>query len=255
MSIISQVHLSITCFCPGFIRFLFIYIYSRLIYYLADLDSEELSFSDSELPFVEVQLSSYEVKSGDVPVSVRGRLRKSIQFWREIDTPRFIVDTIESCYKLPLLQIPPSFVATNNNSALQESEFVESAISELLSLECITEVFAPPAVINPLSVSIQKSGKKRLILDLRHVNQYLFKSKFRCKDVSIAREVLNPGDFMFSFNLKSGYHHIEIFPEHRQYLSFSWNFLCPASPGIFNFQSCPLVLVPHLICLLSFSSH
>ena len=180
--------------------------------------------SDSELPFVEVQLSSYEVKSGDVPFSVRGRLRKSIQFWREIDAPRFILDTIEFGYKLLLLQIPPPFVATNNNSALQESEFVESAISELLSLECITEVFAPPEVINPLSVSIQKSGKKRLILDLRHVNQYLFKSKFRCEDVSIAREVLNPGDFMFSFDLKSGYHHVEIFPEHRQYLSFSWIF-------------------------------
>ena len=100
--------------------------------------------SDSELPFVEVQLSSYEVKSGDVPVSVRGRLRKSIQFCREIDAPRFIVDTIELVYKLPLLQIPPPFVATNNNSAPQESEFVESAISELLSLECITEVFAHP---------------------------------------------------------------------------------------------------------------
>ena len=97
--------------------------------------------SDSELPFVEVQLSSYEVKSGDVPFSVRGRLRNSIQFWREIDAPRFILDTIEFGYKLPLLQIPPPFVATNNNSALQESEFVESAISELLSLECITEVF------------------------------------------------------------------------------------------------------------------
>ena len=251
MSIISRVHLSITSFCPGFIRYLFIYIYSRLIYYLADLDSEELSLSDSELPFVEVQLSSYEVKSGNVPVSVRGRLRKSIQFWREIDAPRFIVDTIEFGYKLPLLQIPPSFVATNNNSALQESEFVESAISELLSLECITEVFAPPAAINPLSVSIQKSGKKRLILDLRHVNQYLFKSKFRCEDVSIAREVLNPGDFVFSFDLKSGYHHVEIFPEHRQYLSFSWNF----SSGVtryFQFSVLPFGLssAPYLFTKL-----
>ena len=143
--------------------------------------------SDSELPFVNVQLSSYEVKSGDVPFSVRGRLRKSIQFWREIDAPRFILDTIAFGYKLPLLQIPPPFVATNNNSALQESEFVESAISELLSLECITEVFAPPAVINPLSVSIQKSGKKRLILILIFVTSTSIFSMFRCEDVSIAR--------------------------------------------------------------------
>ena len=109
----------------------------------------------------------------------------------------------------------------------------------------------PSAVINPLSVSIQKLGKKRLILDLSHVNQYLFKSKFRCEDVSIAREVLNPGDFMFSFDLKSGYHHVEIFPEHRQYLSFSWNF----SSGVtryFQFSVLPFGLssAPYLFTKL-----
>ena len=29
---------------------------------------------------------------------------------------------------------------------------------------------------------------------------------------------------MFTFDLKSGYHHVEIFPEHRKYLSFAWTF-------------------------------
>ena len=63
---------------------------------------------------------------------------------------------------MPLLQIPPPFVAKNYKSAVQDSAFVESSISELSSLECIAEVFTPPAVLNPLSVSIQKSGKKTL---------------------------------------------------------------------------------------------
>ena len=30
--------------------------------------------------------------------------------------------------------------------------------------------------------------------------------------------------FFFTFDLKSGYHHVEIFPDHRQYLGFSWRF-------------------------------
>ena len=90
-----------------------------------------------------------------------------------------------------------------------------------------------------------------MILDLCHVNQYLFKSKFRCEDVSIAREVLNPGDFVFSFDHKSGYHHVEIFPEHRQYLSFSWIF----SSGVtryFQFSVLPFVLcsAPYLFTKL-----
>jgi len=102
---------------------------------------------------------------------------------------------------------------------------VETSIDELLSLGCISEVSAEPDIVNPLSVSISKSGKKRLILlDLRHINKCFFKNKFRCEDISIVKEILNPGDFMFSFDLKSGYHHVEIFPEHRRFLSFSWVF-------------------------------
>jgi len=75
-----------------------------------------------------------------------------------------------------------------------------------------------------LSVTIKKSGKIRLILGLRHVNQFPYKCRFRCEDFSVAKEILNPGDFMFTFDLKSGYHHVEIFPEHRKYQSFAWAF-------------------------------
>ncbi|KAL9969042.1 hypothetical protein ACROYT_G021206 [Oculina patagonica] len=177
--------------------------------------------SASQLPnlFSRVRPQSLSQRS-----SSGGRLRRALNFWKDIRAPKFILDVIEFGYKLPLLQIPTPFVAKNNSSALDESPFVESAINELISQGCVAEVFQAPVIINPLSVSIQKSGKKRLILDLRHVNQFLYKIKFRCEDLTVAKEVLNPGDFMFSFDLKSGYHHVEIFPEHRQFLSFAWTF-------------------------------
>ena len=37
-------------------------------------------------------------------------------------------------------------------------------------------------------------------------------------------DLFQSGYFFFTFDLKSGYHHVEIFPDHRQYLGFSWNF-------------------------------
>ena len=186
---------------------------------------EDLVHEDSdELVYLRVNGNSFEVKSGDDYSSVKGRLRGALNFWNDIHAPQFILDVIEYGYKLPLLQIPPPFTARNNSSALEQPTFVESAINDLIINGCVTEVFEAPVIINPLSVSIQKSGKKRLILDLRHVNQFLYKCRFRCEDLSIAKEILNPGDFMFTFDLKSGYHHVEIFPEHRKYLSFAWTF-------------------------------
>lgn len=95
---------------------------------------------------------------------------------------------------------------------------MEDAIHSLLVLNCIEELAESPGIINPLSVSKQKSEKKRLILDLRDINRHLYKSNFKCEDLSIVKEVLRPGD------LKSGYHHIDIFPENREFLAFSWSF-------------------------------
>ena len=41
--------------------------------------------------------------------------------------------------------------------------------------------YSPPDIVNPLSVSVQASGKKRLILNLRHNNFHTFKQKFKCE--------------------------------------------------------------------------
>ena len=43
------------------------------------------------------------------------------------------------------------------------------------------------------------------------------------EDFRTFRELLTKGAYMFSFDFKSGYHHIEIFEEHCQYLGFSWS--------------------------------
>ena len=85
-------------------------------------------------------------------------------------------------------------------------------------------MFSSPDIVNPLSVSVQSSGKKRLILDLRHINIHLYKQKFRCEDLHTIKNVFAKDFFVFSFDLKSGYHHVDIFPDHRKYLAFSWDF-------------------------------
>ena len=34
--------------------------------------------------------------------------------------------------------------------------------------------------------------------------------------------IFQPGDYMFTFDLKSGYHHVDIQREHWKYLGFEW---------------------------------
>ena len=176
-------------------------------------------------------------------MSVKGRLRRALEFWKTIHALQFLLDVIEFGYRLPLIQIRTPFTARNNASALGESAFVESAINDLISQGCVTEVFDQPIIINPLSVFIQKSGKKHLILDLRQANQFLYKKKFRYEDLTVAKEILNSADYTFSFDLKSGYHHVDTFPDDRKYLSFSWTFSCGLT-RFFQFSVLPFGLSP-----------
>ena len=77
-----------------------------------------------------------------------------------------------------------------------------------------------PFLVNHLSVSIQPYGKKRLILDLRHVNRSLNKKSIKYKDWKIAMSYFAKDSYMWSFDLKSGYHHIDSAQEQQTFLGF-----------------------------------
>ena len=69
---------------------------------------------------------------------------------------------------------------------MAHSDFVNGAISELLVTNRIFESEVLPHNVNPLSVSVQSSGKKRMILDLRFVNKHFWKQKAKFEDLKVA---------------------------------------------------------------------
>ena len=75
-------------------------------------------------------------------------------------------------------------------------------------------------VRSPLSVVTNSSGKKCLVIDLRYLNGYLLKEKFKYEDLRLAMLMFQKGDYLFSFDLKSGYHHVDIHESHWKYLLY-----------------------------------
>ena len=63
---------------------------------------------------------------------------------------------------------------------------------------------------------------ERLILDLSHLNNFIVKTHVKFEDLKTVLQLLKKGDYVFSFDLKSAYHNVDIFEEHRKYLSFCW---------------------------------
>ena len=160
---------------------------------------------------------------------------------------------MRSGYVIPFESIPPGVCLSSNRSALEHRDFVSSAVCDLLELGLISEVLTPSTVINPLSVSVHSEGKPRFILDLCHVNSYIPKAKFSMEDWKVFLQYLSRGGFMYKFDLKSGYHHIESVSP----IISSWVFSGPwvvLEAGIFVLLSYLLGFRLLLTCLPSFSA-
>ena len=140
----------------------------------------------------------------------------------DLEAPPFVMDIIRQGYSLPFSEFPPHCFLLSNRAASRYPQFVESAILELLEKQLINEHSFPPRCVNPLTVA---EGKKlRLVIDLHEVNKYLVKPKFRYEDLRSLSEVFEQGFWFFTWDLKSGYHHVDIFYPHQQFLGFAWDF-------------------------------
>lgn len=116
----------------------------------------------------------------------------------------------------------PKHIVTTNRSSLLEADFVEEAISDLFDRHLIEKYQVQPYVVNPLTVSVQSSCKKRLISDLRNVNSHIWEKSVRFEDIKVALSFLHKGYSMIKSDITSAYHFIEIYRPHREYLGFSW---------------------------------
>ena len=88
----------------------------------------------------------------------------------------------------------------NNKSARDNPDFVTEAILDLIKKNLVSEIVSAPEHVNPISVSIQGTGEKRLVMDLSYINVYVWKQKVCYEDWEVALEYFPQGDYMFSFD-------------------------------------------------------
>ena len=99
---------------------------------------------------------------------------------------------------------------------------MDEAIKELVALSCVAQCSQCSVVCSPLSVVVNGRGKKRLVLDLRYVNQFTLLTKFKYECLNIIPQLFSKGDYFFTFDLKSGYHHVDVHEDCWPYLGISW---------------------------------
>ena len=161
--------------------------------------------------------------SNDEPEpSPYNRLKGAVHVWRKEGTSSYISSVIEEGYKIPFKEMSPNQKFRNNRSAWNNLEFESKKIKILLAKGCISKVGYTPYVINPLIVAYNKKGKPGLVVDCRSLKKCLHPFKFKYEDISTASQMFEKVSFLYAFDIRVAYNHIDIFYSHRTYLGFAW---------------------------------
>ena len=154
---------------------------------------------------------------------VKGRIKARAEYWvNTLQASDPVIRIVKQGYSLPLFQVPQAYKAPNQASAHEHAALVDDAISDLIEGGCAKQMPEVLHVCSPLSVVVGSTGKKRLVINLRYLNQYLMQKKFKYEDIKTALTLMERVSFLFTYDLKSGYHHIDIHVDSQTFLGFEW---------------------------------
>ena len=139
---------------------------------------------------------------------------------------------------------PLSAEFKNNRSAAKNFNFATKAIEKLLKAGLARETLQKAIIISPLSVPENKD-KKRLLL--RYVNKHLMKDHVKYDDWKFFEDYLSEdSQWIYNFDIKSGYHHVDIFEPQQTFLGFSWNFNGSTRSFVFSVKPLGLGSAPYI---------
>jgi hypothetical protein len=175
---------------------------------------------------------------------MRGRLKANLGAWQRITTNLLVLGWIAHGFDLQwsYASHPPlPHIAHNHPTTSTYSTFVDEAVAELCITQAARRVDSRPLVVSPLGV-VPKKDKLRLIFDGRYINSHIHIPTFKFETLAHVPNILRLGDYVFTLDLKSGYHHIDIREQDTAYLGFSWK------DQWYVFQQLPFGLAPACWC-------
>ena len=153
-----------------------------------------------------------------------GSVAQCLPFWDKIcSKDSFVPKWLRFGFPLVWKAGPATpFYSPNGQGALRESVFVSGCVKELLAVGAAKKWPHRPKVVNPLNVVPKKNGKLRLILDQRHVNEFLKVPKFKFEKLRDLESFVTPGDNMIGIDLTNGYWQVPMHPDYFEYMGFEW---------------------------------
>ena len=152
-----------------------------------------------------------------------GNIKTCLHNWRHLTKDRNIIDIVTGV-KLEFTEKPVQKQAPCQIFNGKESALVQTEVTKLLDKGVLVgSSHEPDEFISNIFLRKKRDGTYRMILNLKELNKFIVYQHFKMDSLHAATELMTPGCFMASIDLKDAYYTVPIHPDFQKYLKFKFN--------------------------------
>ena len=154
---------------------------------------------------------------------VAGQISNYWNVWEELTTDSWVLQQVEGV-RLPFVEIPcQQSVPHKYYMSKENEEKVDIQLQKMLDKHVIEVVeHSAGEWISNIFPRPKPDGEVRVILDLTTLNKCIEYKHFKMTGLNTAVELMDPGYFMTSLDLRDAYYSVRIEESDRKYLRFEW---------------------------------
>ena len=147
-----------------------------------------------------------------------------ISLWKTLTNDPYMLDIIEFGVKMDFITIhPPHMTPCLTQCSLAQQIELDHELKNLIKKRVIRPTHgSPTGYISPIFTTEKKDGSTRLILNLKQFNHYIQYKHFKMENLQDVLDLMKPGVWMSSIDLRDAYYTIPVNSAHQKYLTFSW---------------------------------
>ena len=153
-----------------------------------------------------------------------GRLSYCTDMWTKVTCNSLILNIVKDGLKIQFLTLPPMLHLKSFPFSPARIASISKGVSTLLEKSAIKTITPnDDQFVSPIfEVPKRDTDEGRVILNLKVLNNYIVKTKFRLESFDVIFSMIRPGDYMVSIDLKDAFHTFGMSPLFFKFLCFEW---------------------------------